>query len=310
MSLERVSSVSPQIRGRSVQRKTLAQWSEALPVLTELAVAEEAIRRAEPLLLHLLEQERICGNCTGFAQCGKLGDEQGMYDLLLEYGGELHSQTRYCTPFLEYQATQQLRRYQAYSARSPYEQSLTFANFPESQRRRRPELLRVAERIASEYKVGDAAKGIYVFGPAGVGKTHILQAIIHRLEERRVPAILIRAEALFDRLRSLIGENGDIEPTLQAFSTVPVLAIDEIGQERANEFTLEKLFRIVNHRFSAKLPTLFASNYAPPDLYRRLAKDLLPIIDPLKSRLIGMSRVGDLDGDDYRIATMELLDFK
>ncbi|MCY0876335.1 MAG: ATP-binding protein [Firmicutes bacterium] len=310
MTLERIGDALPEkLRGQaSGLRRTLAQWREVIPALASLDVKEDSVRRAEPLLVHLLQQERVCSRCTGYESCGKLGDEQGMYDHLMEYGGELWSQTAYCEPYLEYQARARLTRYQAFSSRSAYEQTLSFENFPAVQRKRRPQLVSTAEHFADKYQIGEQSKGIYVFGPAGVGKTHLLQAMIKRLEERRIPAILIRAEALFDRLRSVISEGGDIEPVLEAFSLVPVLAIDEIGQERANEFTLEKLFRVINYRFSAKLPTLFASNYAPPDLYQRLATDLMPIIDPLRSRLIGMSRVGDLTGEDHRIASMELLD--
>lgn len=310
MTLERIGeALKKQLSNQPVAlRRSLAQWREVLPALCAMEVSEEAVRRAEPLLIHMLRQEQVCGKCTGYESCGKLGDEQGMVDHMTEYGGELSYETSYCQPFLAYQAQMRLARYQAYSSRTPYEQTLSFDNFPALQRTRRPQLVAAAEQFADRYQIGEQSKGLYVFGPAGVGKTHLLQAMVKRLEERRIPTILIRAEAFFDRLRSVISEGGDIEPVLEAFSQVPVLAIDEIGQERANEFTLEKLFRVINYRFSAKLPTLFASNYAPPDLYQRLASDLMPIIDPLRSRLIGMSRVGDLTGEDYRIATMELLD--
>jgi len=308
MSFERLGALLPDEWQRSATHKTLSEWLEILPQLQGLHVSEDAVRRAEPLLVHLRRQSEICGRCQGYANCGKTGDERGMVDHVQEYGGELVVRTSYCEPFQKHQEQARFQHYQAYTSRSPYEQALTFANFPAQQRQSRPQLFQVARQLSDQYEPGSESKGLYIFGPAGTGKTHLLQAMVHRLEERHVPCIMIRAEALFDRLRNMIGEGAEIEPVLQAFSTVPVLAIDEIGQERANEFTLEKLFRVINQRFSARLPTLFASNYAPPELYSRLPVDLLSIIDPLKSRLIGMSRVGDLTGDDHRLATMDLLD--
>lgn len=308
MSFERLGSLLPDEWQRSTAHKTLSEWREILPQLQGLDLSEDAVRRAEPLLVHLRRQSEICGHCQGYANCGKTGDERGMADQVQEYGGELVVQTSYCEPFQKHQEQARFQHYQVYSSQSPYERTLTFANFPAQQRQSRPQLFQVARQLSDQYEPGAESKGLYIFGPAGTGKTHLLQAMVHRFEERQVPCIMIRAEALFDRLRNMIGEGAEIEPVLHAFSTVPVLAIDEIGQERANEFTLEKLFRIINQRFSARVPTLFASNYAPPELYSRLPVDLLSIIDPLKSRLIGMSRVGDLSGDDHRLATMDLLD--
>lgn len=300
------------LNNKNVARKTSTltpdQWRKTLPQLAKLNVDDHAIQQAEPILLDQLAQERICSNCPGYQACGKLGDAKGMYDYLSEYNGNLIVKTSHCKPYTEYLAVKKAARFQAYTQRSPYDKQMTFATFPQEQKRKKPQMYQAAETLANAYQPGNAHKGLYIFGQAGVGKTHLLHAMINRLEERAVPCIFVQAEALFDRLRSMIGDGQDIEPMLNAFSAVPVLAIDEIGQERANPFTLEKMFRIINHRFSGKLPTLFASNYAPPDLYKSVSADLLGVTDPLKSRIIGMSQVAYLEGDDYRIATMEFLD--
>ncbi len=294
--------------GRKTSTMTPVQWRTALPQLAMLNVEDRAIQQAEPILLDQLAQERTCSNCLGYVACGKLGDAKGMYDYLSEYQGNLIVTTSHCKPYLEYLAVKKAARFQVYTQRSPYDKQMTFTTFPDVQKRKKPQMYQAAETLANTYQAGHAHKGLYIFGPAGVGKTHLLHAMINRLEERSVPCIFVQAEALFDHLRSMIGDSQDIEPMLDAFSTVPVLAIDEVGQERANSFTLEKMFRIINHRFSAKLPTLFASNFAPPDLYKSVSQDLLGVTDPLKSRIIGMSQVAYLEGDDFRIATMEFLD--
>ncbi len=294
--------------GRKTSTISPSQWRKTLPQLAILDVDDHAIQQAEPILLDQLAQERICTNCSGYKACGKLGDAKGMYDYLSEYHGNIIVKTSHCKPYLDYLAVKKAARFQAYTQRSPYDKQMTFVTFPDVQKHKKPQMYQAAESLANTYQAGHAHKGLYIFGQAGVGKTHLLHAMINRLEERAVPCIFVQAEALFDRLRSMIGDSQDIEPMLDAFSTVPVLAIDEIGQERANAFTLEKMFRIINHRFSAKLPTLFASNFAPPDLYKSVSQDLLGVTDPLKSRIIGMSQVAYLEGDDYRIATMEFLD--
>ncbi len=307
MSFERAAELLPKV-ARNRPPRSPEELRRILPALAGLAATDEAVLRAEPLLLELLGQEQICGACRGYDRCGKMGDARGMYHRLALYHGELTVETGYCQPYKDHLTVQRAAKYDSYSLRTQYDRQLTFANFPEQQKVRKPKLYSVAYAFAHQFTPGDQMKGLYIFGPAGVGKTHLLHAMLNRLEERRVPCVFVRADSLFDRLRSMIGENRDIEPALNLFSTVSVLAIDEIGQERPNEFTLEKLFRIVNQRFTAKLPTLYASNFAPPDLYGRMHPDMLALTDPLKSRIIGSSRVAYLDGDDYRITHMELLD--
>lgn len=307
MSFERIGGLLPKLQTRS-KSYTLAELKSLYPSVSALDVADDEILRGEALLLELVAQDRICGNCRGYELCGKTGDAKGMWYTLSAYQGSLMLETGYCKSYLEHLVLQRVEKFRSLSTRGAHDKFYTFANFPDLQKQRRQRLFHAAERFANTFKVEAEMKGIYIFGPAGVGKTHLLHAMVNRLEERRIPSIFINADALFDRLRSLIGEGKDIEPVLEAFSSVPVLAIDEIGQERANEFTLEKLFRIINQRFARKLPTLFASNYAPPDLYRRLPEEFLPFIDPLKSRIFGMCQVGYLDGDDYRLMNMEVLD--
>ena len=307
MAFERIGGMLPKMKARA-RSYTAADLRKLYPPVNQLPVEDKDIAYAESLILELHEQDVICGKCEGYERCGKLGDARGMTYSLAYYQGSLVMETAHCKPFQDHVLLARAAKFQSFSLRSAHDHKLTFATFPAEQRRRRPKLFAAAEQFAETFRDGLEMKGLYIFGPAGVGKTHLLHAMINRLEERRIPSIIINADALFDRLRSMIGEGKDIEPALETFSSVPVLAIDEIGQERPNHFTLEKLFRIVNQRFTRRLPTLYASNYAPHDLYMRLSDEFLAFTDPLKSRIIGMSRVGYLDGDDYRIAHMELLD--
>ncbi len=307
MSFERIGGMLPKMKARAKSYSTL-ELRKLYPPVNQLSATDEAIMKAESLILELHEQDLVCGQCQGYEKCGKKGDAKGMSYTLSSYQGNLIMATSYCKPFQDFMLVRRATKYRSFSLRNVHDNNLTFASFPAEQRRRRPKLFAAAEQFAQTYQFGQDMKGLYIFGPAGVGKTHLLHAMINQLEERRIPSIIINADALFDRLRSMIGEGKDIDPVLETFSSVPVLAIDEIGQERANSFTLEKMFRIINQRFTRRLPTLYASNYAPPDLYARLSDEFLPFTDPLKSRIIGRSRVGYLDGDDYRIANMELLD--
>jgi primosomal protein DnaI len=282
-------------------------FRSAIPDLSAWSISDEVIRHHQVLLLEYLRQGEICAGCQGFTSCGKEGDMQGFTQILEQYGPHLTIGVQRCQPFAEDILRKRLERWAQVSGGLPQDQSYQFANFPLEQRRRYPKLIKYAEDFAQTHEVGQHGHGLYLFGPPGVGKTHLLLAILNQLQARGVPCLFVRSDSIFDRMRHIIADNGDLEPLLDAYATAPVLGIDEFAQERANDFTLEKLFRIVNHRFHSKLPTFFTSNYAPPDIYRKHGNDLQDSVSPLRSRIMQMAKLARLDGEDARQRNLESL---
>jgi primosomal protein DnaI len=289
-------------------------FRERLPQLRSLGVSDEAIKRGGILLLDLIKQERICGSCQGYEKCGKEGDAKGLYDYLDVYNDQLTIRTGPCNPFLKHLELQEVASLSAFSEKTTADKEYRFENFPLEQSRKHPELFAAAMEFAEGFdhlrnRLDQAArvKGLYIFGPPGVGKTHLMLAICNKLDERQIPNIFVRADTIFDKLRTMAALGQDMESVIEKYCTVPVLAIDEFAQERANEFTIDKMFRIINYRFSNKLPTLFTSNYEPPAIYKTF-HDSTKTVDAMISRIIQMARIGRLTGKDARLAHMEILD--
>lgn len=285
----------------------VAYFRNSIPELDEWGISNEVISHHQVLLLEYLRQAKVCQTCQGFLKCGKEGDMQGFTQTLERYGPHLTVGVQRCQPFQDNVLRKRLERWALVSGGLPQDQSFQFDNYPLEQRRKYPRLMTYAEQFAETYEVGQPGVGMYLFGPPGVGKTHLLLAILNKLQARGIPSLFVRSDSIFDRMRHIIADNGDLEPLLDAYATAPVLGIDEFAQERANDFTLEKLFRIINHRFHSKLPTFFTSNYAPPLMYRKNGQDLHDSVSPLRSRIMQMAKLAKLDGEDARQRNLESL---
>lgn len=289
-------------------------FRERLPHLRSLGVDDQTVKRGAILLLDLIKQERICGNCQGYDKCGKEGDAKGLYDYLDLYNDQLTVRTGPCNPYLKHIEMRETTSLREFSEKTLADKEYRFDNYPQEQARKHPELYAAAMEFASGYdhrrnpiETAAAFKGLYIFGSPGVGKTHLMLAICNMLDDRQVPNIFVRADTIFDKLRGMAASGQDMEAVLEKYCTVPVLAIDEFAQERANEFTLDKMFRIINYRFSNKLPTLFTSNYEPPAVYKTFY-DSTKTVDAMISRIVQMTRIGRLTGKDARLSQVEFLD--
>jgi primosomal protein DnaI len=296
----------PKIRGRYADLP-IHHFRDQIPLLSEWEVPDCVIEDHKALLLEHIHQQAICNHCQGFDRCGKEGDMQGFVQVLERYGTALTTRVQRCQPFAEAQLRKRVSRWQSVSGALEQDVNFRLSNFPIEQRRKYPRVVQFAEEFSESYEVGEAGVGVYLFGPPGVGKTHLMLGVLNRLRERGIPSLFVRSDSIFDRMRHIIADNGDLEPLLEAYATVPVLGIDEFAQERANEFTLEKLFRIINHRFHSKLPTWFTSNYAPPHVYRKNGSDLHDSVSPLRSRIMQMTKLAKIDGDDARQRNLESL---
>jgi DNA replication protein DnaC len=148
--------------------------------------------------------------------------------------------------------------------------------------------LTLARRFAEE------PEGWIVFyGGYGSGKTHLAAAIVNERLRQGLPALLVVVPDLLDHLRAGYGagEDDGLEERLAAVREAPLLVLDDLGAEAPTPWAHEKLFRILNHRYNAALPTVITMNGGPESLDERL-----------RSRLghVGLVRMVEIRALDYR----------
>lgn len=284
-------------------------FRDRIPELQTYELSDTYVRRHRAMLLEYLRQKEICNRCTGFARCGKQGDMKGFYQVIEQTPTGINVGVSRCKPFREHMDRAQVQRIAKAIGTSELDEGFQFSNYPSDQARRYPKVLQYARTFASEFRLNDGreTQGLYLFGPPGVGKTHLMFAVFNQLRERGIPSLIVRSDSLFDQMRHMLSDGQDLEPFLETLSTVPVLGLDEFAQERANDFTMEKLFRVINHRFHAKRSTWFTSNFSPPDAYRRSGDDVNDAVAPLRSRVMSMSILVKMDGIDARQNNLKTL---
>lgn len=171
----------------------------------------------------------------------------------------------------------------------------------DSQYRKAEKALKGAEEFIENILQNRPTKGLYLFGGAGVGKTHLVSGIANQLMQSEITPLYLMVADLLDEIRkgyeSVEADTSAVALMEQAKET-PVLILDDIGAERATEWSIEKLFQIINHRYLNQLPTVMTSNYDLDDLANHMGTGATGT--RICSRIVEMCRIFRLDSDDIR----------
>lgn len=135
----------------------------------------------------------------------------------------------------------------------------------------------------------EAPPNLVLTGPVGTGKTHAACAAVRPRVERGETLAFWPVVRLLDQLRP-----GADEDPYESAVAADVLVLDDLGAERATEWTAERLYAIVNDRWLAEKPTIATANLSPPQLAAAAG-------ERLASRLLGGAHIARLAGPDRRM---------
>ena len=123
--------------------------------------------------------------------------------------------------------------------------------------------VRAADAVISE--PGVRYNPLFIAGPSGTGKTHLLNAIGNELARRgngTARVACVGAQLFIDELIAALQE-GQIERFRARYRAADVLLIDDVQFVAGKERTQEELFHVFNHFHSAGKQLVFVSDVAP-----------------------------------------------
>lgn len=159
-----------------------------------------------------------------------------------------------------------------------------------------------AKKYAEDFVKGNNKESLFITGGVGTGKTHLAASIANYLIENEIPVIFGTLITLLNDIKDTYKIDGNCESdVIEKYSKIPMLIIDDLGKERPSEWTLEKLFTIINNRYENNLPIIITTNYNKEKLRKRLLYNYNEeIVDSIISRLYEMCRGIFIFGKDKR----------
>ena len=145
-----------------------------------------------------------------------------------------------------------------------------------------------ASCIAVSQSLGQTYNPLFVYGSAGLGKTHLLHAVCHEIRRRHDGAIieLLSCEEFVNRFIRAI-EQGSMAGFHSQFRTVDALVIDDIQFLREREQSQEEFFHTFNALYNTGKQIILSADSPPneiPSLEARLISrfnwGLVARIDP------------------------------
>lgn len=162
--------------------------------------------------------------------------------------------------------------------------------------------------VAAWVDLGTEAQGLYLTGQVGTGKTHTAWfAVGHWCLSTGIAPRTPRNQGvegwstagptvIFTRMTDLLDDlrPGDFaRQRVRDCQNASLLVIDDIGAEKASEWTAERLYTIVDHRYANCLPLMVTSNLPPSKLTEQTG-------ERTASRLAEMCQVVAMTGTDRR----------
>jgi DNA replication protein DnaC len=139
-------------------------------------------------------------------------------------------------------------------------------------------------------------ENVLLVGPAGVGKSHLAQALGHRACLAGHTVIYVTTHQMLGQLRSARADHS-YDRKLLRFTGPDLLIVDDLGLRPLREWEPEDLYEIIRQRYE-RGACIFTSNRAIEEWYALFNDELMA--SAAMDRLLHHAHIVEMEGDSYR----------
>lgn len=232
------------------------------PELTQKDIDKGLIK-----LYEYKNQSKQCSHCKSFGGCQNM--IPGYSPILQVVNKEIHIRYEKCHSRIMYEKEQEQNKLiqSLYMPKEILEARFSDIN---NDGPRSTAILKIVEFL-HEAKNELPAKGLYLHGLFGVGKTFLLGALANELKKFQISSTLIYMPEFVREIKNSLQDNS-VNEKIEVFKTTDVLMLDDFGAEMISAwFRDEILSSILQYRMMEGLPVFFTSNFNLNQLEKHLA---------------------------------------
>lgn len=250
-------------------------------------ITNEQFRRSYAHLNQMITEQKNCSRCKALSECPNM--VKGHASTLQENNGTISLSMRPCSKWLDHQD----KKWREQMVRSHHiSKDILNASFRMiEQTPERDEVIEKSIDFCLQFEEKQPpAKGLYLYGSLGVGKSFIAGAIRQELLDYNVDSYMVYLPEFMREIRSSIGK-GTVNEKIDAIKSATLLILDDIGAEYNTPWTRDEVLgAILQYRISEHLPVIFTSNLNLSELEEHLAYTDKGGHEPMKAQRI-MERI-------------------
>jgi DNA replication protein DnaC len=140
------------------------------------------------------------------------------------------------------------------------------------------------------------ANNLMIFGPSGIGKTHLACAIAYRMIEQGSRVLFTSTTALVQKLQKAKSEY-KLQEYLSKLGRYPLLILDDMGYVKKSEMETSVLFELIADRYETN--SLIITSNQPFGEWDQIFPDTTMAVAAI-DRLVHHATILNLQGESYR----------